>query len=164
MSTPSTNTATSIVENDPRIILRNYIAKHGLKTSKQREVIAEIFFSISGHMSVEELLEKVRAVDGNIGQATVYRTMKLLTECGLAEQHQFGDGHTRYELIPASEEHHDHLICTICNKIVEFFDPEIEKLQDSVASKHGFFVKSHKMELYGICQDCQTAQKASKKS
>ena len=125
-----------------------------MKASRQREVIADVFFSAGGHLKVEDLLARVREVDERIGQATVYRTMKLLTRCGLAQPRQFGDGHTRYE--PAfAHDHHDHLICTRCSRIVEFVDPRIEKLQDAVADEHGFVVTSHKMELYGLCPECK---------
>jgi Fur family ferric uptake transcriptional regulator len=140
---------------DPRQTLRDYIARHGLKTSRQRELIAEVFFQAGGHMSIDELLDRVRKDDPHIGQATVYRTMKLLTKCGLAEPRQFGDGHTRYEPHTTEEEHHDHLICTSCGKIVEFVNTQIEQLQTRVAKSHGFLVTHHKMELYGLCPDCQ---------
>jgi Fur family ferric uptake transcriptional regulator len=140
---------------DPREILKEYIAKHGLKTSRQRELIAEVFFAAGGHLSIDELLERVRTTDPKVGQATVYRTMKLLTKCGLAEPRQFGDGHTRYEPVEEDHEHHDHLICTSCGKIVEFHNDEIELLQDRVADQHGFVVTHHKMELYGLCEDCR---------
>lgn len=144
------------VTTDPREILKGYIAKHGLKTSRQRELIAEVFFQAGGHLSIDELLERVRHADARIGQATVYRTMKLLTKCGLAESRQFGDGHTRYEPIDEHEEHHDHLICTSCGKIVEFHNDQIEALQNRVAEKHGYTVTHHKMELYGLCPDCRS--------
>ncbi|HEY1101560.1 MAG TPA: transcriptional repressor, partial [Myxococcota bacterium] len=141
---------------DPREVLRDFITKNGLKNSRQRELIAETFFGAAGHLSVDELLERVRIEDPKVGQATVYRTMKLLAKCGLAEVHQFGDGHTRYEHVAVGDhEHHDHLICTACGKIIEFVNPQIEKLQDAVAEAHGFAVHTHKMELYGICADCQ---------
>jgi Fur family ferric uptake transcriptional regulator len=143
------------VGGDPRQTLREYIARHGLKTSRQRELIAEVFFQAGGHLSIDELLERVRKDDPHIGQATVYRTMKLLTKCGLAEPRQFGDGHTRYEPHVGNEEHHDHLICTSCGKIVEFVNTQIETLQARVAKQHGFVVTHHKMELYGLCPDCQ---------
>ena len=135
--------------------LKAYIAKHGLKTSRQRELIADVFFAAGGHLSIDELLDRVRGADAKIGQATVYRTMKLLTKCGLAEARQFGDGHTRYEPVDDHEEHHDHMICTSCGKIVEFHNPQIEQLQDRVAVDHGFVVTHHKMELYGLCEDCR---------
>ncbi len=145
----------------PRDILRDYIVKNGLKTSRQRELIADTFFAAEGHLSVDELLERVRAEDAGIGQATVYRTMKLLAKCGLAEARQFGDGHTRYEhVLDEREHHHDHLICTACGRIVEFVDPQIETLQARVAEAHGFTVTHHKMELYGTCAAC-TAVRAS---
>jgi Fur family ferric uptake transcriptional regulator len=137
-------------------ILRAYIADNGMKSSRQREIIADVFFHAGGHLRVDELLAQVRQVDEKIGQATVYRTMKLLTECGLAQPRQFGDGHTRYEPVaPDDHEHHDHLICEECGKIVEFVDERIETLQEKVAAEHGFTVTTHKMELYGVCADCR---------
>lgn len=135
--------------------LRAYVAKKGLKFTRQRELIAEVFFASSGHLKVEDLLEKVRALDPQVSLATVYRTMKLLTECGLASPRQFGDGHTRYEPSEDGEQHHDHLICTRCGLIVEFLNPHIEELQDRVAAEKGFIVTRHKMELYGLCEACQ---------
>jgi len=143
---------------DPTEILRAYIAKHGLKTSRQRELIAEVFFAAGGHLSIDELLERVKRQDPKVGQATVYRTMKLLSKCGLAEARQFGDGHTRYEPALESSEHHDHLICTSCGKIVEFHNHQIEELQTRVAKQHGFLVTHHKMELYGLCAECRKRQ------
>ena len=148
-----------MTELDPQEILRDYIGRHGLKSSRQREVIAAVFFKSGGHLRVDELLERVREVDERIGQATVYRTMKLLTKCGLAAPRHFGDGHTRYEAVaPDEEEHHDHLICTTCNRIVEFMDERIEELQEQAAAAHGFVVTHHKMELYGECEDCRNKQ------
>ncbi len=141
--------------NDAHQLLRDYIARNGLKTSKQREVIVEVFFGTQRHVSIEELLDRVRLQHPHIGQATVYRTMKLLTQCGLAESRQFGDGHTRYEVRNAQEEHHDHLICTACGTIVEFVNTQIEALQARVAKSHGFMVSHHKMELYGLCPNCR---------
>ncbi len=138
----------------PEEILNRYIAKHGLKSTRQRTLILETFYSAGGHLSAEELLELVRAQDPKISQATVYRTLRLLTECGLAEPRNFGgDGQTRYEI--ATDDHHDHLICTECGSIVEFEDPEIEALQERVARAHRFQMTHHKMELYGICPSCQ---------
>ena len=133
--------------------LRTFIAKEGLKNSRQRETIAEVFFESTEHIRVEELLNRVRAVDSKVSQATVYRTMKLLVDCDLAESRQFQDGQTRYEVSDDDGHHHDHLICTQCGKIVEFVDDRIEELQVEVAASHGFTVSDHKMELYGVCDD-----------
>ena len=85
--------------------------------------------------------------------ATVYRTMKLLVEAGIAHERRFEDSLTCYER--ADAEHHDHLICTACNKIIEFEDPEIEERQEAVAAKYGFRISNHRLELYGLCAECQ---------
>jgi len=138
--------------SDPMEILNRYIAEKGLKQTRQRNLIVDTFFSAGGHLNVEELLALVRQQDARVSAATVYRTMKLLTECGLAQPRHFGDGQTRYE---TAGDHHDHLICTGCGLIVEFENDEIEQLQLAVARKHGFRVTHHKMELYGRCADCR---------
>lgn len=135
-------------------VLRRYMAERGLKSTRQRSMIIETFFGLDGHLSVEELWSRVRTDDARVSVATVYRTMKLLHECGLAHARNFGDGQTRYEAA-VGRDHHDHLICTSCGKIVEFENDRIEALQDAVAQEHGFDVTSHKMELYGLCGDCR---------
>ncbi len=109
-------------------------------------------------MSIEELLAKVRASDRRVGYATVYRTLKLLTECGVANERRFGDGLTRYELADETT-HHDHLICVECGDIVEFEESRIEDLQEKVARKYGFELRSHKHELYGICPACRAKRR-----
>lgn len=135
-------------------VLAKYMAERGLKSTRQRNLVIDTFFSLDGHLSVEDVWAKVRALDQRVSVATVYRTMKLLSESGLAHARNFGDGQTRYE--PAvGREHHDHLICTRCGAIVEFENDQIERLQDAVARRHGFKVTSHKMELYGLCKTCQ---------
>lgn len=134
-------------------ILRLALAKRGLRNTRQREVLTEIFFSSGRHFSLEELLSLARERDGGIGYATVYRTLKLLKELGLAHERHFSDGQTRYEA--ADGMHHDHLICNRCGEIVEFEVDRIEELQQEVASRHGYKLLDHRMELYGICPRCQ---------
>jgi Fur family ferric uptake transcriptional regulator len=137
--------------------LRTALAARGLRNTRQREVLTEIFFGAEGHLSLEELLGLAKKKDGGIGYATVYRTLKLLTELGLAHERQFSDGHLRYEA--ADELHHDHLICTRCGIIVEFEEDEIERLQGEVAARHGFQLASHRMELYGVCASCTAEER-----
>jgi Fur family ferric uptake transcriptional regulator len=136
-----------------RGVLEAYMLKQGLRSTGQRRLIVEIFFQARAHISIEELLSQVRARDPRVGYATVYRTLKLLAECGVASERQFGDGVTRYEIAPEGE-HHDHLICLSCGTIAEFEEPAIEAIQEEVARRHGFQVKSHKHELYGHCAAC----------
>ena len=133
---------------------RDFIRDKGLKSTRQREMILEEFLKSGSHLSTEELYLKLRRKHPNIGYATVHRTLKLFAECGIAEQRHFGDGQARFE-VSTHDEHHDHLICISCGKIVEFEDPRIEQLQDETAAKHGFSIERHRLELYGRCDNCQ---------
>ena len=143
-----------------RAALGAHLERRGLKHSRQRELVAEVFFGTGGHVAVEELIQRVRREDPRVSVATVYRTMKLLSECGLAVPRQFDGGQTRYEP-GAGRAHHDHLICTACGEIVEFANPRIEALQARVAESHGFEVQSHKLELYGRCASCRREPRAA---
>jgi len=134
--------------------LVEYMDREGLRSTAQRRLVSDIFFKSIGHLSIEDMLEKVRAIDQGVGYATVYRTLKLLKDSGLAFERHFGDGISRYEVADEGE-HHDHLICQTCDKIVEFEDDEIERLQEALAQSYGFELRRHKHELYGICGDCQ---------
>ena len=136
--------------------LSAYMDKNGLRSTAQRRIVTDVFFRATGHLSIEDLLALVRERDPKIGYATVYRTLKLLKECGLAYERHFGDGVSRYE-IALEDEHHDHLICLDCGKIVEFENDEIEELQETLAKRHGFVLKRHVHELYGTCADCRKA-------
>ena len=127
--------------------------KSKLNTTQQRQVIVEVFLRSQEHVSAEDLLANIRKRHGKVGYATVYRTLRLLVDGGLATARQFGDGQTRYEVAGA---HHDHLICEACGLILEFEDTEIERLQEAVARKlGGFRVLRHKHELYGLCPKAQ---------
>jgi len=136
-----------------RRALDSYMSREGLRSTEQRRLIVETFFDSPEHVTLDGLLERVRAVDSRIGYATVYRTMKMLSEGGVAHERKFGDGLTRYELAD-SEAHHDHLICLECGRIQEFEEPQIEDLQERVATRYGFEVHHHKHELYGRCREC----------
>lgn len=131
-----------------------HMKANGLKLTRQREHILEVFVGADKHVGVEELLALVRAAQPGIGHATVYRTMKLFVDSNIASERHFTDGATLYEPTHPDEEHHDHLICESCGLIVEFENEEIEQLQDQVAKRLGFELTSHKMELYGTCERC----------
>jgi len=137
-------------------ILESYISQHNLKITKQRRVVLEVFLGIEDHVSAEDLYKKVSEKDPKIGLATVYRTLSLLTESGLASELDFGDGQKRYEH-NYMHSHHDHMFCTQCGKIIEFHHPMIEQFQEQVAEEHGFKMTSHKLALYGICKECQSS-------
>ena len=132
--------------------LDDYMSKKGLRSTEQRKLIVATFFETEAHATIEELLARVREIDPRVGYATVYRTMKMLSEGGMANELHFGDGATRYE-ITDDDTHHDHLICEECGLIIEFEEPLIEELQERIALQHGFALSHHKHELYGHCQD-----------
>lgn len=146
--------------SDRFAIFKEHLRQQGLKSTAQRDDIARVFFAGQRHISVEELYNEVKRVNPGIGYATVYRTMKLLTECGLAVERHFRDAEARYESV-ADGHHHDHLICESCGKIIEFEEDRIEVLQAEVARRLGFQITGHKMELYGLCRDCQKSPRVA---
>jgi Fur family ferric uptake transcriptional regulator len=142
------------MRNKPSERLSEYLADKNLKSTSQRDTILNVFVDAGRHLSAEELYARVKKSHPGIGYATVYRTLKLLAEAGLAQERRFEDGVTRYEHA-SKDAHHDHLICTRCGAILEFENESIEELQKDVARKNRFQVQSHKLELYGLCAGCQ---------
>jgi Fur family transcriptional regulator, ferric uptake regulator len=132
--------------------LASYLEDHHLKHTRQREAILEVFLEVEGHITGEDLHARVRRKYPQIGYTTVYRTMKLLCEAGLASERHFDDGVTRFEI---QHEHHDHLVCLRCGKIVEFECSMIEAAQDNIVKKYGFRLLRHRHELYGHCPSCR---------
>jgi Fur family ferric uptake transcriptional regulator len=132
--------------------LASYLEDHHLKHTKQREAILEVFLEVEGHITGDELHGRVRRKYPGIGYTTVYRTMKLLCEAGLASERHFDDGVTRFEI---QHEHHDHLVCLRCGKIVEFECAMIESAQDRIVQEYGFRLLRHRHELYGHCPSCR---------
>ena len=131
--------------------LKKYLLENGLKTTKQRNRILEIFLEKDRHMTPEEVLDAVQPHIPSVGLATIYRTMKLLVKAGVAHERRFADGLLRYE-IAVEGEHHDHIICLDCGKIVEFEDETIEERQELVAKEKGFTIVSHRLDIYARCQ------------
>lgn len=134
---------------------KEYLVREGGKVTQQRLQIVRAFLDFDGHPTAEELLHAARALDPSVSQATVYRTLKLLCGAGLAREMHFGEGMARFERRLDAVEHHDHLICERCGKTVDFFSPEIERLQDELAHRHRFAPTRHRLYLYGICRDCR---------
>jgi Fur family ferric uptake transcriptional regulator len=130
--------------------LTRHMREKGLKHTRQRDEILEAFFSVGGHTSIDDLLARVQTRMPGVGYATVYRSMKLFVEAGVAHARNFRDGQTRFEprLV---DEHHDHLICTDCGRIFEFEDPQIESRQSEIAAGYGLRLTSHRHEIYGSC-------------
>jgi Fur family ferric uptake transcriptional regulator len=153
-------TATDMTEEQE--IFLEHIQKKGLKRTAQRELILDIFLRTEEHLSSEDLYRLVQKKDPSIGQTTVYRTLKLLSEAGLAREVRFGDGRTHYEH-NYKHQHHDHMICSECGKIIEFYSAELEALQDAMAAKHRFEVTQHLLRIIGICSGCRRARREAGK-
>lgn len=135
-------------------VLSEYIRSKSLKQSEQRQKILDIFLETEKHLTAEDLYNIVKKEIPSIGYATIYRTLKLLAEAGLCRELQIENGMTRYEHL-YEHEHHDHLICTACGKLIEIYSEEIEALQEIIAKRHDFILEKHRLELYGTCKDCR---------
>lgn len=137
-------------------ILRGYLQAHGLKHSRQREVILDHFLDTGGHMTVDDLYRVIHRRHPGIGRTTIYRALKLFVDAQLASAIELKDGLTRFEH-KYRHAHHDHMICTECGTIIEFLSPEIERLQDEIADAYGFAIESHRHQIFGLCQKCGRA-------
>jgi Fur family ferric uptake transcriptional regulator len=143
-------------------VLLKHLQKKGLKRTAQRDLILDIFLRTEEHLSSEDLYRLVQKEDPSIGQTTVYRTLKLLSEAGLAREVRFGDNRTHYEH-NYKHQHHDHMICSECGRIIEFFSAELEGIQDAMAARHRFQITQHLLRIIGICAECRRAAKEARK-
>ncbi|HLG13158.1 MAG TPA: transcriptional repressor [Blastocatellia bacterium] len=151
------------MEREEKGIFHEHLKRAGLKRTEQRDLILDVFLNTEGHVSSEGLYALVKAKDHTIGFTTVYRTLKLLKECGLARELEFHDGRMLYEH-EYKHTHHDHLICTQCGALIEFYSAEIEALQDAIVRRHHFKPLSHSHRIFGICAKCQKTGKSAHKT
>lgn len=135
-------------------VFENFLRTKNLKHSKPRRDILDVFMDSEGHLSAQELFDLVKQKNARVGFATVYRTLKLLEECGLARSMDYGDGTQRYE--PDRFQHH-HVICTACNRTVEFLSPELEALLYQVQQSYDFAPQVHAVRILSLCRDCNAA-------
>ena len=141
-------------------IFQNHLRRVGLKQTAQRDIILRAFLDTRDHLSTDELYRLVKKKDDTIGFTTVYRTLKLLAECGLASEVAFNDGITRYEAQYNRRNHH-HMVCTECGSSVEFFSPEIERVEQEIGRANHYTTTRHTFQIYGICESCQKKSKRS---
>ncbi|MDX1578605.1 MAG: transcriptional repressor [Gemmatimonadota bacterium] len=134
-------------------LFRAALQEQRLPVTHQREAIARVLFESGRHLSADDVAERLRDRGEQLGKATIYRTLNLLVEVGLATEHDFDEGFKRYET-RAGPSHHDHLICTSCGSVTEFDRPELEALQQDVARARGFQVLTRQLKLYGLCAEC----------
>jgi Fur family ferric uptake transcriptional regulator len=138
--------------------LTAYLVRNRLKRSAQREAILDAFVKAGHHLSVEDLLRIVRRRHADVGRTTIYRALKLFKDAGLASELLLG-GEARFEPV-WKRDHHDHFVCVGCGAIFEFRSPQIERLQEEIASGLGFRIEGHRHHVFGRCRKCASKPSA----
>ena len=132
---------------------RQYLRSKGLRVTPERERICREVYATTVHFDAEDLIHRLRAASKRVSRATVYRTLEVLEECGLVKKIHQTDKRSHYEK-SLGLEHHDHLFCDACGKVIEFKVDEIERLQDDVCDRYGFHPRRHSLQIYGLCREC----------
>ena len=135
-------------------VFQEFLAQKGMRVTPEREAILAEVFANHDHFDVEELIMRLRQKGLRISRASVYRTMALLVESSLVQEVFVEDGHMHYEHI-YGHEHHCHLRCLGCRKIVEFRNGSVEEAEQRIGQAHDFEVTGHKLEIYGYCAACR---------
>ncbi|MCP4568792.1 MAG: transcriptional repressor [FCB group bacterium] len=136
-------------------IFDEYIRSTGLRETEQRKRVLKTFLATTEHVSVEDMYRIVNEKSRKVGYATVYRTMKLIAESGLAVEVVFNDGIARFEH-RLGRKHHHHLVCTNCGKVIEFESTAMDRGEQEVLAKYKFRQTSHHYEIFGFCRECQS--------
>jgi len=137
-----------------------FLRGRALRMTSQRRAILELAWGTHEHFTAEDMYAWARNLDASVSRATVYRTLSLLVEGAFLATLDRGHGQTLYEHI-LGHRHHDHMVCLVCGKIIEFLNEEIERLQDEVAAKHQFTITQHTLRLEGCCMRCSAARESA---
>ncbi len=137
-------------------LFRSCLHERQMPVTRQREAVARVLFESRRHMAADDVAQALRETGEEVGKATIYRTLNLLVDMGLATEHDFDEGFKRYEMKVGST-HHDHLICTACGKVTEFQRPDLGRLQGEIAEDHGFTPFSRRLKIYGVCASCEAS-------
>ncbi len=133
---------------------REFLTTKGLKLTKERDEILNEILAMKKHFDPEELFIRLKTKGSKVSRASVYRTIPLLIEIGLIEEVERIDRHAHYEKI-SKDRHHDHMICIKCGKVIEFYSPTLEMLQDEICQKEKFKGIRHTLEILGYCEKCR---------
>lgn len=140
---------------DPVALFKDFLRRKGLRpTGPRLDVARSIFQTRDEHLSAEDLLDRLRLQGHDLSKATVYRTLALLTESGLLQSWDFGDGRRSYDPV-VNRGQHDHLVCLQCRAVVEFSRPDLDESLQAVAREHGFQVLSRSLQIFGLCSRCK---------
>jgi Fur family ferric uptake transcriptional regulator len=141
-------------EETPLTRFRSYLRRRNLRMTPERRSVLEVILSREGHFDAEELLQFLRRKNRRVSRATLYRTLDHLREAGLVRMHRFGRGQAHFER-NFGRQHHDHMVCNRCQRVIEFVNEDIERLQEEMCAAHGFRSTSHVMQIFGVCRECQ---------
>ncbi len=136
------------------LVFKEYLVSHGLKYTPERKIVFDAIVSFSGHFDVDTLYDWIKMKKGKLSRATVYRAIPHFIAAGIVKESLRAEGRTNYENVFGSE-HHDHLVCLMCGKIIEFKDDKIEELKNQVCKKYSFKPLDHKLGIRGYCRACQ---------
>jgi Fur family ferric uptake transcriptional regulator len=134
-----------------------YLRDNNLKVTKERLMLLEELFGSSGHLDADSLLFQLRSQGKHVSRATIYRTLDLLVQCGLARKSRLGREHYVYEKVTPGKRH-DHMVCTGCGRIIEFYDADLDERQRQVCLEHNFRPSFYSLQIQGLCQECQRAE------
>lgn len=137
----------------------DYLKDHNLKLTSERQAILQEFYGIHEHIDADELLFRLRRAGVRVSRATIYRTLDLLVQAGLARRVSLGQDHAYYEHI-LGREAHEHMVCMGCDRIIEWLDPELQRLLARNCEAHGFSPARHSLQVYGYCEDCADSREA----
>src|SRR5471030_243007 len=130
----------------------------GSKHSTKRDRVMQVFLRQEGHVSADDLFDRVRREAASIGRATVYRTLQWMVDAGIARKVDFGEGKSRFE--PSyGHPRHFHLICTTCHRSSEFLSSDVESLMEEIAQSRNFAAVQSIVQIYGTCEECRTGRK-----
>lgn len=135
---------------------RRYLRDQHQPVTRQRDMVAEVVLLADDHLSVPAIQRRLREKGHRIGTATVYRVLEILVESGLVKAHDFGEGYRRFEPV-SGQGRHEHLVCTRCGRVLEFANEQLERMLPIIADEHHFQHQHHRVEIYGVCESCQTA-------
>ncbi len=132
--------------------LREYLKENNLRFTTERVTILEEIFSFPSHFDAEQLFIHIRKKNHHISRATIYRALELFNKIGIVKKENLGKDYASYELA-LDRPHHDHMICVVCGKVIEFVDPVIEERQKEICEKYGMEMISHQLQIYGRCKE-----------